>query len=299
MDADGETSIADLPRWTWVILGVLLGLLHGSIREWSSPKDPTDDYDVLLTDQRQFETALLSERLGHRQFEDVTVYPHRVRDPASGTIRLVHVVTGSYWNGATTQQDGALHARWDPACFVAPVPYEPLLVPAADGAVASAQALRYDSVLDYLALLRERRGVRFRFAWWWWAVRPTATSAVAGAVLVGGVWPTVLNLVAFGRLTRPRRARIPWLRRARAPRHESPVPGAPNLLHEFPPHPESVSPTPVDATAPPALTASSSTLATADSMLPSAGGAHEDRHYGARPDDFYPTELRVEPPHDS
>ena len=102
MTAETDMGVAAVPRWAWVVAGLVVGLLHGSLREWASTVDPTDDYDVLLTDQGRFESALVDERLGHRLFKDVTVYPHWLPSRSTGGKRLVHLVTGSYWDGNTS-----------------------------------------------------------------------------------------------------------------------------------------------------------------------------------------------------
>jgi hypothetical protein len=282
MTAETDMGVAAVPRWAWVVAGLVVGLLHGSLREWASTVDPTDDYDVLLTDQGRFESALVDERLGHRLFKDVTVYPHWLPSRSTGGKRLVHLVTGSYWDGNTTVRGGEVVARWDPACFVAPVPY----VPTHQGAGAATSTP--GTVLDYLATLKIERGVQYRYAWWWWTARPLFTSTLAAALLIGGVWPTVVNLLAFGRLTRPPREKRPSMWRVRRGGRQTP-----SLAVSVVAESESVvnSVAPVDAPPPPAPLAP---LATEAVAAPSTG-IEAEHHYGAKPDDFYPTELRAEP----
>jgi hypothetical protein len=72
------------------------------------------------------------------------------------------------------------------------------------GVVRPSEAPRPDySVRDYLTdVAKEHKHVSFRYAWW---KEPKATLALwtmGGLVLVGGVWPTVVNLLVgagFGR----------------------------------------------------------------------------------------------------
>ena len=119
-------GVADVPRWVWVGIALAVGLAHAWVREYSSQADPLDDYPVLLTDPRQFEQALTAEYMGRQAFIDVTVYPHWVRNGSGSGKRLVHLVTGGYWDGRTQAAADGLQARWEPACFIAPVPYEPV-----------------------------------------------------------------------------------------------------------------------------------------------------------------------------
>lgn len=276
------TWIAELPRTLWLLAAVLVGLLHGSIREWASNRDPLDDYDVLLTDQRQFEGALVSERHGHRLFKDVTVYPLWLRDRSTGSKRLVHLVTGAYWDGRTSVQDGAVQARWDPAVFVAPVPYQP---------VGSTGLEQNTTVLDYLAGMRKARGVEFRYAWWWWARRPTFTSTAASVALIGVIAPTALNLLAFGRLTRPRREKRPSLWRVRLRRRASPPAAVAAVVTPVLPTPEPAAPAVAEAAPNPVAP-----LPPSDPLPAPTPVTGPEHHYGAKADDFYPTELRVAPP---
>jgi hypothetical protein len=221
---------------------------------------------VLLTDQRQFETALVDQRLGHRLFQDVTVYPHWVRSRATGERKPVHLVTGAYWDGNTQLKGDAVVARWEPACFVAPVPYG-----------------QYATVLDYLAELKARQGVSYRYAWWWWTARPLFTSTLVAVVAMGVVWPTVVNLLVFGRLTRPPGVGWPSLWRVRRVKAApSPTAGAPST-GEREPVPAAPPEAPPRAAPAPVLRTEAVAAAPASQQV--------EHHYGARPDDFYPTEL--------
>jgi len=272
MTSETDMGIAAVPRWAWILVGLVVGLLHGSVREWASPSDPTDDYDVLLTDQRQFEAALVGQRLGHRLFKDVTVYPHWVRDRATGDKKLVHLVTGAYWDGNTQLKGDAVVARWEPACFVAPVPYG-----------------QHATVLDYLAELKARQGVQYRYAWWWWTGRPTFTSTVVAVTFIGIIWPTAVNLLVFGRLTRPRRERRPSLWRVRRK-----VPASVPSLTVATPMTDEAESVPTEAPESPPPAAPAPVLRT-EAVAAAPSGPQVEHHYGAGADDFYPTELHPEP----
>lgn len=277
--------LSSLTRPNWIAIALLVGLAHGSVREWSrAAVDPLDDYEVLITDQRQFEHALVTQSHGQPLFRDVVVYPHWVRDGRGGR-RLLHLVTGGYWDGRPRNVNGALQARWEPACFVAATPY---LVQDAAG-----QVRELPTVLDYLAQLRAKQGVRYRYAWWWWLKRPMAVSTVASLVLVGGVWPTVLNILLFGSMYRPpteRPASLWRARRSRAARKHEPSTAI--VSAEATP-PATIGPA-KEKEAEPFVPAP--ILGPADDAPVPAGEAPH-KEFAARKEDFYPTELHADADH--
>ena len=276
-------GVADLPRWAWLVAGLLVGLVHGSVREWSGRADPLEAYPVLLTDQRQFEHALVAERHGHRLFKDITVYPHWTNRGSTGGKVLVHLVTGMYWDGRAEVKDGAARARWEPACYVAPIPYRPL----------SSDKPEAGSVVDFLDELRRTRGVESRYAWWWWMRLPLVTSSLGGVLLIGVCLPSALSLVAYGTILPPPREKRPSLWRVRNPRRAAAKPAAPVTvaIDTRPEEPAAAPPPPVATDpAPPPL---KPLTAEEVSAVPVP---HEEKHFGAGREDFYPTELRVPHP---
>ena len=285
-------GVADLPRWAWVAAGLLVGLACGSVREWSSLSDPLDDYGVLLTNQRQFEHALVAESHGHRHFKHVTVYPHWTRGGPGGSRQRIHLVTGLYWDGRADVKDGQVVATWQPACYVAPVPYH-----AASGPVPG-RGGRAATVLDYLATLRETRGVEARYAWWWWARRPLWAWAFAGVLLIGGALPSALTLLAYGTLTRPPGAKRPSLWRVRVLRRRAaPVVAAVTATPGGGPGPVAA-PSPAGAAgavAQPAPAHFPRAAPPPPECEPIEAAAVEEKHYGARREDFYPTQLHTDP----
>src|SRR5262249_34401132 len=113
---------------------------------------------------------------------------HKARDSQ------VYLVTGQYWDGNSRAQDGELVPNVQSACYVAPSPFTP--DPGSNGTAA------FPTVLDYLRSL-EPTGVSFRYAWWWPLTSPISLWLVGSLILIGGIWPTVINLVTFGPFTRP------------------------------------------------------------------------------------------------
>jgi prepilin-type N-terminal cleavage/methylation domain-containing protein len=201
-----------MKRWHWICVALAIGCVHGSLRQWSASDGGSgvDDDSVLLTDQREFERSLVASIQGRRHFEGVRVYPRRVRNG-----QLVDVVSGQYWDGRPVLRNGQYEARWVPACFVAPRPYTRRNLDVDPGAAPT-----YASVRDYLESLRQAGVVRYRFAWWWWVREPLVTSVGLSLLLVGGLWPTLINFAAYGTLSGPREEKADSLRNVRADKTE-------------------------------------------------------------------------------
>jgi hypothetical protein len=151
------------------------------------------------------------------------------------------------------------------------------------------------TVTDYLNSLKSQ-GVTYAYAWWA-DPRYAAAAWVGGSfLLIGVVWPTCVNLLAFGTLRRPReeKAESLWRVKASTPaRAKQPIAAtvpspARNIPHRpvatgnpAPPQPMTVSPAPALVLEPvPAW--------------PAADDPHKE--FGAGRDDFYPTELKAPHP---
>ncbi len=109
----------------------------------------------------------------------------------------MYIVSGDYFDGQLETLDAShRQAVWRRACFIAPTPFHPL-----DRQVG--QFAMNATILDYLDRLGAK-GVGYRYAWWdhpgWiWTIW------LGGSVVVIGIlWPTVINLIAFGSVWRPR-----------------------------------------------------------------------------------------------
>jgi len=92
--AGGVMRIATLDRWHWVVTALLVGLTCGGV--WQSARNDLDDgldrYGALMTDQRQFEAALVSQAQGLPLFRDIRVYPYRT--PRSRRPRATRLCRG-------------------------------------------------------------------------------------------------------------------------------------------------------------------------------------------------------------
>lgn len=295
-------GLVSLKRWHWMAIAILVGLAVGFAAR-PSEQALRDDYGYVFNDRADFEKSLVDESGGSRRFKDLVIHRQRVTEP-DGEAGERWVINGIYCSGFPDRADGKLH--WKPRAFVAAVPYQPArpyaeLMPGAPAAaIEHFKSLSRPTPQDFLQLLHDTRGVQFTHAWW--RSYAQATWLLASVVLLGIVWPTAIDLVYFGRLIRPRepkgiklmaspavamkahaelsaeeRARLEALDAAmeaglKAGASESPAPAAPAVA---------AAPVRKLDTQPQAATVAVS---------------KEDRAFGVKEDDFYPTEQKAKPP---
>jgi hypothetical protein len=295
--------IERVKRWQWLLLGVAVGTLLW----WSWRPDPGSlaGYGECMNDSRAFEAALVGAARGAPRFSNVRVHRQSVDDGA-GSAAEVYVVSGDYCDGNADPLDGTLH--WRPRYFLAPAPYRPHwnLYDFGDAKGEAAKALeqyqRIESptVVDFLRLLRTAGVLSYTHAWW--RTYPAATWVGGSVVLIGVVWPTVINLLVFGRLTRPREEKGIDLSKVKNPPTPAPAgPSADDLeqLHELEAELEArlagVTPEP-PTEQPPAPPRRAAALVTSPADPAPGDGPHDDTVFGAKPDDFYPTERHADHP---
>ena len=286
-------------RWQWIALSLVVGLGLAQARQFDSDELP-GRLGEGVADRGWFEREVrrkvtLADGSTVPAFGRLRIYPLTLRD--RGGRRPVHVVGGMVLakvgeqggsSGAAPGAVGKLRRYF----FIAPVPYQPLAYERA-GEWVDADA----TVLDYLDTLRDD-GVTYAYAWW--AEPRYATAAWVGGsfVLIGLLWPTALNLLTYGRFRAPPEEKGVDLwklkpRRTPAAQPKSvPAVGAVLPAAGRPPWAlgKSAVTDPV-VTATPAPT-SAPILAQAD-LAPAGSPEHEHKAFGAKRDDFYPTELKV------
>jgi hypothetical protein len=152
-------------------------------------EDQLDAYGTLVADQRRFEQWLTEKAGDIRQFRDARVYPYWLPSRKGGK-RLVHVVSGYYWNGQATLVNGRAEAHFNPVCYLASVPYT-----SATALDASGAGREFPSVLAYLDFLRSTAGVQYPYVWWGWATKPLFAWTVGCVLVIGVVWPAFINLL--------------------------------------------------------------------------------------------------------
>jgi hypothetical protein len=303
-------QLAALKRWHWVVLSLIVGFILAMVHQGLSGDlhgDLVEGFGYLIADQDRFENALVQEfqdpgrNASHRIFEDLRVYPQWTDDLHGGT-KLVYVVAGSFWMQQDEKVNGqvvpALH-RYD-ACFISQAPYTSCGDPSiynGKGTPDYGKQFRAagptPTVLDYLKVMHAAAGVDYSYAWW--DLHPTITFVLGSLIVIGGIWPTVINLIAFGTLARPPEAKAMslWGVRAHGDIKREPVPVhvAPSVdaldgeleaaLHG---QPAAVD----DGTPQPATRA----LAAGPLESLASGPAESDKAFGADKEDFYPTERR-------
>jgi hypothetical protein len=296
--------IEQVKRWQWLLLSVAVGALL-----WWSLRPDTDSlagYGECINDPAAFEAALAGAAHGRARFTNVRVHRQLVDDGA-GSAATVYVVSGDYCDGTPDPMDGTLH--WRPRYFLAPARYRPHWnlydFSGATGGAAKAldqyQRIESPTVVDFLRLLRTAGVVSYTHAWW--RTYPAATWVGGSVLLIGVVWPTVINLLAFGRLTRPREEKGTDLSKVKNAAAPAPAgPSADDLEHlreleselEAKLAGEAPAAPPEQPAAPPRRAA---VLTAAPAGPAPTDAPHDDTVFGAKADDFYPTERHVDHPH--
>ena len=283
-------QLARLPRWNWALIGVVAGLAVGLTRaQVDGPLYGIDvqGYGLLLSDQQKFEDGLVQDYNGVRLFSDPVVYPHWVSD-ANGRKTLVYVVAGRYWDGQPRSQGNQMIAEWRPRCIITRTPYRPKIgIAGADGATVQ----EFPAVRQFLDPLGKRYGVQYRYAWW--AAYPVSIWTLAGLGVIGGVWPMLINLLVYGSLRLPPDVKAISLwnvrtRKGNAPKPmavltDSPIADADEILSES----VTASVRSETQTVAPAQTLAGGPV----EILP--GAQAEAREFGAKEDDYYPTERHT------
>ena len=298
-------QLAALKRWHWIVIAILVGLIVPAVRQ-AFDNDLSGDYvsgfGYLLTDQSRFESALAEQYQGRRMFKDVTVYPRWVADGRRGT-KLVHVVAGKYWSGREEMIDGKPQALWRPTCFLAQVPYRPMTdlgqfnrAGGPDFAKQFAAVGTNPTILDFLNTMHAACGVSYSYAWW--DAHPKLTWLGGSLLAIGVIWPTVVNLLAFGQLTRPPEAKAMSLWGVKAPPKREPQSKPMPAYHPNTDVDDELEAVLRGGAAPEDSCAESST-ARALSAGPLEAAANvvngEAKDFGAEKDDFYPTERHARP----
>ena len=278
-------QISDVKRWHWMAAAIVVGLACGGVRMNDDSSVSLDDYDHIFTDAAQFERALKTKQSGQPQLIDITVFPYRLTRANQNTMR-VYLVTGLYWDGSVrVNREGAGSATYIPACFIATCPYVP---------AAGAKGTTYPTVMAYLDSLKST-GVSYRYAWWWWLATPLAIWLAGSILIIGIIWPTVINLIVFRSLVRPAETPGISLSDVKSQSPKTPPPTKMEPLAEVMTEPELE--VAVNSAAPPVPAPPPAVAVLATSPLDAAPevSSQTPTEFAARKDDFYPTELRGHP----
>ena len=213
--------LEDTRRWHWMLIAPFIGVLIGYVRYSSDPAGIGEAEHLEV--KNGFEPRLVSvQKLkggGERRlFDDVRVvrtWIHVAKDKPERRYVVVGMNMVKHKDGATELRD------LKPTFVVTEDKYVPQMVKTKPGTgfpppsyldrlqvVAEKLKLKdpdpKDTVIDYLKQLQVEQGIAFRYEWW----RERKVSMVMWAagcfVVIGVVWPTLINLIAFGSPFRPR-----------------------------------------------------------------------------------------------
>ena len=294
-------GIERVRRWQWVVLSLVLGLGLAQARRFDADDLP-NRLGEGVADRGWFEREVqrqvpLADGTSVPAFSRLRVYPLSVQE--RGGRRPVHVVAGMYLAHAGHREGppggGAPVGKLRPYFYIAPVPYQSLADERARKPVAAAATVR-----DYLDGLRAK-GVTYTYAWWA-DPRYAAAAWVGGSfVLIGVLWPTALSLLVYGTFRAPpdEKGVSLWkVRPAHTPRRSAvnaaAVGGMSAPGGHAPGRNTASAPRGGAAPAPGAPVTTVPVLSAAPAEDEAAvSPEHEHKEFGARRDDYYPTELKA------
>jgi len=168
-------GIDEIKRWQWIVIGLIVGLCLGFA--WTSGEP---NYDGRLSGQLEFERDLLRKhpKTSEPLVRNIVIHPTEL-DFQNKTVQVV--TFQRLYEGAKTHK-----TYYQPQHFVAQVPYVQMM---------SNQS--YPSVGDSLKAVAQQTKAPVSFRYSWESERPTAISlwTVGTVAVVGGVWPTLINLM--------------------------------------------------------------------------------------------------------
>ena len=186
-------AIDDLKRWHWVVIGAVLGALI-ALAQVLGGNEPSANLPSV--GRLEFEEDLRAKpRDGSPVMENITVHPGPRGEPD-----LVTFDRRTDWGRFGTRNDGtARQIRYLPHRIYLPRPFKPMMP--APGAKAGNDYTVRDYLRD-LARTEPAGQVAYRYAWWKEPKTAFALWTAGGVLIIGGVWPTVLQFLVgagFGR----------------------------------------------------------------------------------------------------
>jgi len=234
--------------------------------------------------------------------------------------RRTYAIAGLYYNGRPSQnpKTNQWEKVWHPYFYIATNPYKPSKQFAISGPVPAVKPTLSDrlqtlaekahlkppdapdSILPYLNALKAQARIDFTYEWWK-ASRVSMAIWIGGClIIIGGLWPTLINLLVYGTLTRPPEEKID-LRGVRSTQ-KAKVSREPTeeelaqlkaleeeLEAKLAASGDSSPRGPADQPVPQPLKA----LTAKELEVAAAAQAKEAHEYASKPDDFYPTEKRM------
>ena len=281
--------------WMWVLCGGLVGWLASEV--YLSAKLP--DLQTLSTavaDQSRFETYLMATDGKNPKMHDLMVHPYTLSEKGQRTRALI--VTGVYYRSATDVPQ--------PMHFIATGNYKPIIPLTRLGRAKGQElakcyaALQQPTIVEYLNLIGEARGFSVAYAWWEEPRRIRAVGIGGGVVIIGLLWPIIINLLVYHRLLRPRETPATSLigvaGTSNGPPPKIDVAPIDELNKELEERLAEAA-SEADSPAPAVAAAAPSAPKPLDLTPIAAAPVEQDREteFGAKADDFYPTERHAPP----
>jgi hypothetical protein len=185
-------EIQDFKRWHWVLISLIVGAVLGYARTMATPDTQSDRGGISAL---QFISNVDRPRTGngYQWVCNIKIYPPQTlpAGSASGS-QQVNFVTCSLMSVV-----GPGQGQYNNVHFVAEIPFKV--------GVAFKPPNDHYTIQDYLEDQKKHNPeIQYKFAWW---DEPKAEMAVwmgAALVLIGGIWPTLINLMIGAGFAKPK-----------------------------------------------------------------------------------------------
>lgn len=178
-------GIENFTRIHWTILGIFLGVALAYA--WSSIANDTEG--SLRVEASYFERDITTKDTasGLPLITDVVVHPASYSRPDNGDVNVVTYKRLA--QDKTNQKYGYWLDRW----MIAKIPYRPVITGRVQ--VADPNTMTIETYLAELAKQPNNDFIKSQFGWWYIPKNAMMVGGAGGAVLVGGVWPTLLGIM--------------------------------------------------------------------------------------------------------
>jgi hypothetical protein len=187
-----------LKRWQWALIGLFLGAILGGMQGYVAQTMPDAGVDESLT-QRAFEDDLLKENYLHQH----PFFTNLVIKPWNGQL----LVLGTYFREHRERQIGpdskpkmVTKVYQRNFRYVPRTPYKPTRrFPGPHD-----PNLTVRGFLDHVQKTHPEAKLAYSYAWWSVPKVQVAIWSAGGLVVGGLIWPTIVNLLTFGSVFRPK-----------------------------------------------------------------------------------------------
>ncbi|HEX3358917.1 MAG TPA: hypothetical protein VHS31_18205 [Tepidisphaeraceae bacterium] len=185
-------ELQDFKRWHWALIALVIGAVLGYARTMATPDTQSDRGGISAL---QFITNVDRPRTGngYQWVTNIRIYPAQTLPvPSANGSQQVNFVTCNLMSVVSPGQ-----GQYNSVHFVAEIPFK----------VGTSFRPPNDhyTILDYLNDQKTRNPeIQYKYAWW---TEPKAEIVIwmAGAlVLIGGVWPTLINLMIGAGFAKPK-----------------------------------------------------------------------------------------------